>query len=104
MNSGSLRQYVRIEAKPIASAWGTEPAWAEFWSGYAKISFESGNENHTEDQRQSKNTGSAIIRYQSGIVPRMRLTYGDRLFEITSVINYEERSEYLKLSIEEINR
>ena len=42
-----------------------------------------------------------IIRYLSGIVPKMRVKYGSRIFDILSVINVSERNRELQLMCRE---
>ena len=42
-----------------------------------------------------------IIRYLSGIVPKMRVKFGSRIFDILSVINVKESNRELQLMCRE---
>lgn len=46
---------------------------------------------------QAELTAKVTIRYLPGIKPAMRVLYGDRVFDIKSVIDPEERHRELQL-------
>jgi len=46
-------------------------------------------------------TGKISIRYLAGITPKMRVKHGNRIFDIVSMINPEERNRELQLMVKE---
>lgn len=104
MNSGSMRQFIEIQYKPRITTWGTTPGWTHFATCYSKIIFNNGTENNVEDMRKAKIRGTAKIRYNAGVTPQMRIKYGDRYFEILSVLDVNERKFEMLLDIEEVSK
>lgn len=52
-------------------------------------------------QIQDTTTHKITLRYRSGILPRHRIKFGTRLFNIHSVINVEERNRWIEIMAEE---
>jgi len=104
LNVGRLDKYIMIQTKSGSPGWGTDGEWSTFCNCFANVSFSTGNESDTEDQQQSKNTGTIRIRYTPGIKPKMRISYSDRYFEILSVVDVNERNREMILTISEVNR
>ena len=77
----------------------------ETWSTYATVqaSIEpiSGREYFAAQSTQADVTHRIRIRYLSGIVPKMRVSYNSRIFDILSVINVGERNRELQLMCRE---
>ena len=77
----------------------------ETWSTYATVqaSIEpiSGREYFAAQSTQADVTHRIRIRYFSGIVPKMRVSYNSRIFDILSVINVGERNRELQLMCRE---
>jgi len=61
----------------------------------------SGNERLHADQLEAVVTHKFLTRYTATIVPKMRLVYGGRNFNIRAVINIEERNRFLELHLQE---
>jgi SPP1 family predicted phage head-tail adaptor len=57
----------------------------------------SGRELLAAEAVQSSLTHSVSIRYFAGLKPSMRIKYGDRLFDIQSVIDEDERHRTMTL-------
>ena len=97
MNIGKLSRSISIEV-------GTETkdgsgfastSWAEHVATWAKIEPMAGREYLGNDQVESDTTHKFIMRYTSGVLPKMRIVYDSRYFDIQSVINMKEESRFL---------
>jgi SPP1 family predicted phage head-tail adaptor len=104
LNAGKMDKRITIQNKTNPSVWGTDGAWSTFCVCYAKLSFQLGNESNSEDQEKSKNTGTALIRHNIGIKPKMRIVYGERIFDIISIVNVREQDREMVLEISEVIR
>jgi SPP1 family predicted phage head-tail adaptor len=60
-----------------------------------------GNEVIQSMQLVSKSPYLFIIRYLDGVNSKMRIKYGERIFNILRVINIEEKNIWLKIVTEE---
>jgi len=67
----------------------------------ASIEPVSGREYFAEQSTQADVTHRVYTRYVSGVVPKMRVKYGSRVFDILSVINTRERNVELQLMCRE---
>ena len=73
--------------------------WKQVWVSIEPI---SGREYWAKHQAQAEVSHRIRMRYIPGVLPTMRIVYGDRIFEIESVIDWEERNEYLQLMCKEV--
>jgi len=100
---GKLRRRITIER--VTETQDTDGAVLETWSTYATVqaSIEpiSGREYFAAQSTQADVTHRIRIRYLSGIVPKMRVSYNSRIFDILSVINVGERNRELQLMCRE---
>jgi SPP1 family predicted phage head-tail adaptor len=100
---GNLRHRITIEQAAVAQ--DTDGAVLESWSTYAMVqaSIEpiSGREYFAAQSTQADVTHRIIVRYRSGITPKMRVNHGSRIFDILSVININERNRELHLMCRE---
>lgn len=80
------------------------PDWVDWMQVWASIEPIGGREYWAKHQTQSVVTHRLRMHYIPGVVPTMRIVYGDRIFEIESVIDWEERNEYLQLMCKEVVR
>ena len=103
MRIGKLRRRITIER--VTETQDTDGAVLETWSTYATVqaSIEpiSGREYFAAQSTQADVTHRIRIRYLSGIVPKMRVSYNSRIFDILSVINVGERNRELQLMCRE---
>lgn len=103
MIAGKLRHRVTIQRMTeTQNDYGeTTQTWSDFAVSDASISPLSGREAFQAMQMQADVTHKVVTRYVAGVTPRMRLTFGERLFNIESVINSEERNIQLELLCKE---
>jgi SPP1 family predicted phage head-tail adaptor len=103
MRPGKLRHGIAIER--VAETQDADGSVIEAWSTYATVhgSIEpiSGREYFAAQSTQADVTHRIGIRYLSGIVPKMRVKYGSRIYDILSVINIDERNRELQLMCRE---
>jgi len=96
---GKLRHRITIEQ--VSETQDPDGSVIESWSTYATVqaSIEpiSGREYVAAQSTQADVTHRIRIRYLSGIVPKMRVSYNSRIFDILSVINLGERNRELQL-------
>jgi SPP1 family predicted phage head-tail adaptor len=100
---GKLRHPITIEQ--VAETQDPDGSVIETWSTYAnaQAAFEpiSGREYFAAQTTQADVTHRISLRYVSGVVPKMRVKYGTRTFDILSVINTNERNRELQLMCRE---
>jgi SPP1 family predicted phage head-tail adaptor len=103
MRAGPLRHRIAIER--VTETRDTDGSAIETWSTYATVqaSIEpiSGREYFAAQSTQADLTHRIVMRYLSGIIPKMRVKYRSRIFDILSVINVEERNRELQLMCRE---
>jgi SPP1 family predicted phage head-tail adaptor len=79
--------------------------WSEVWSTLAVVRAAIWPKRMTEqvetDRRTATITHQIRIRYADGVDEECRVLFGDRVFEVVSVINPEERNRHLDLMCEE---
>lgn len=75
--------------------------WQDVATVWAAVEPLRGREYWAAAQVQSEVTTRIRIRYRSGIRPDMRVLYGGRVFNVTAVIDPEERHVELQLMCRE---
>jgi SPP1 family predicted phage head-tail adaptor len=97
---GRLNRLISIEAStPATDSSGFDSgSWSEAFSAWAKIEPTSGREYRGGEKIESETTHNFTIRFQAGITPAHRIVYSGRVFDIESVINPNEKNQYLILS------
>ncbi len=104
MKIGKLRHRIAIEQ--VANIQDADGSVIETWSGFAmaQASIEpvSGREYFAGQTTHSDVTHRVYTRFIPGVIPRMRIVYQSRIFEIISVINTRERNTELQLMCREI--
>ena len=83
---------------------GSEDQWNDVATVWAAIDPVSGREFYAAEQSQSEVTHKIRCRYRPGLTTAMRIKLGNRLFQIVSIINWEERGESLLLMCKELVR
>lgn len=104
MRSGKLRKRVYLQQPcGVANDYG-EPVvtWVTYATVWADIEPLSGRDQILAQQSSSPHTYKITIRYIKHINGSHRILYGTRIFEINSVINWEERNVYLELQCTEL--
>lgn len=97
--AGELRHRVTIqqEQATLDGQGGRSTTWADLATVWASIEPMAGKESYSWGKLLGESTLVVRMRYRSGIVPKMRLKYGTRLFDITSVIDEHEARRWLVL-------
>lgn len=106
MNVGKMRHRITFQRqssdKDTLGGYGNDDAdWTDVATVWAQISPISGKEFFSET-RENTVSHKIYCRYRSGISPKMRIKFKDRIFRIISVINWEERNEGLTIMCEEL--
>jgi len=104
MRAGQLRHLVTVKSPThtadgkggIATTWGTVTTC---WASVEPLRGREWIESHLEN---SEVTGRVVMRYKAGIRPDYMVYFGDRTFQIISVINTEERNRELQLMVREL--
>lgn len=89
MLAGKLRHMVSI-LKPVTAQSETGEAlttWQEHGKAWASIEPIQGQEYWQAAQMQSDVSTKITIRHLAGVLPQMRVAFGDQLFLIVSVID-----------------
>lgn len=71
--------------------------WQDVMAVWASIEPIRGREYIQLQNTQAELTTRIRMRYRPGITPAMRVLYQDRVFDIQSVIDINERRRYLEL-------
>jgi SPP1 family predicted phage head-tail adaptor len=79
--------------------------WTEEWSTLATVRAAIWPKKMVEQVEAGKRTATVThqirVRYLDGIDEECRVVFGDRVFEVISVLNVEERNRTLDLMCEE---
>lgn len=99
MQSGKLRNLVEIQEKIVTrQANGEENrTWITFAQAWAEISPLSGRELLTLRDEMAQVTTRIKTRYLAGVTAEMRVVHGGSVYEITEVIDRENRGAELEL-------
>lgn len=104
INAGKYRHVIEIEKLDKHKNKYGEPTnkWIEFLQVRAAIYPISGREFFSAEKVNSEVTHKINIRYIKGLTPDMRIKFGDRLFSIISIINFQERNTELQILAKEL--
>lgn len=84
---------------------GTTLSWMSGSTVWAEVRPVSSRSLSAEQFRggkvQNRATHVIITRYIADVIPKMRILYGSRTFNIRSVVNVDEQSEFLEILVEE---
>lgn len=100
---GKLRHRVTIESSSASrDEFGGEVlTWATVATVWAAVEPLSGRE-FLDARRQEAEVSTRIrIRYRAGLVPGMRVTWGDHIYDILAVIERESRRREVWLMVRE---
>lgn len=107
MNPGKLRHRITIQEYIKTRNEYNEiiEDWRDFAKVWASVEPISGKEYWAKHQVQAEITHRIRIRYREGIKPTMRVLFNkNRVFEIESVINWQEKNIDLQLMCKEVIR
>ncbi len=104
MRIGELRQRITLQQKTVTrDSYGAEViSWTDVATVYAFVQPLQGREFFESQRINAEITAKITIRFRAGIRPFDRIKYGDRLFDIQSVINPDERRRELQLMVKEV--
>jgi len=102
-SAGALRHYVKLQHATYVqdSSGATTETWTDIANIWAQIKPLSGRQMDIAKQAQSEVTHEIIVRYRENVTPDKRIKYGSRIFYIESVMNIEERNNWLILRCKE---
>lgn len=104
MRAGKLRHRVTIQqVTETRSATGAVvEAWGDVADVWAAVEPLRGREFFASKEFQAQVDTRIRIRYYPGVIPKMRVLWGTRIYLVDSVINPEERDKELQLMCREI--
>lgn len=99
MRAGLLRHKIEIEqvTETRTSSGAVTETWAVFATVRARVESLTGREYFAAQQVQAENQKRFTIRYIPGITYKMRIKYNSNYYDITSIINPDERNRELIL-------
>jgi SPP1 family predicted phage head-tail adaptor len=103
MRAGRLKHRVAIQTQSTTlDNYGEfTGSWATDNTVWASVEPVNGSELDIGEGMAGVISHRVMMRYISGVTPKTRLLFGSRVLNIESVINHEERNEYLKLMCKE---
>lgn len=104
MRSGNLKHKIEIQSYSETSNDFGElvKGYSIFKTAYASITPISGKEYFASKQVNAEISHKIECRYLVGVKPTMRIVYGDRTFNIESVLNIREENKTLQIMAVEI--
>ncbi len=103
MKIGQLRHRLEIqEQRSVRDEWGNQVSeWFTVATAWAAIEPIRGEEYWAAGAQRGETIHRVTMRYVPGVTPKHRLLFGDRILEIESTLNLEERSRLLELLCKE---
>lgn len=100
---GALRHRVTIQraTETRGSDGSVVQAWSTYCTGRAEIVPLNGSEDYVAQGLSASVVYRITMRYRSGVVPKMRVLWGERVFEVASVRNIDERRRWMVMNCEE---
>ena len=104
MNAGKLRERITIQQQSvIQGAYGeVKNLWSTLTSVWAKVEQLKGREYFTSNERHAEVNTRITIRYRSDILPKMRISYKNYIYDIKSIINIDEEDVFMELMCEKL--
>ena len=96
MRAGQLRHKISFQQLTVANdTWGhSNETWTDMVTTYAAIWPIRGIEKLEALKLDNEVTHKIRVRYNSSLTPKMRIRFGTRYFNISSIINVDERDIY----------
>jgi len=104
MRAGEMNKKITIQyaAKSKNSFKEEIITWTTLCTIWCAIEPTTGSERYLQQERISETTARFKIRYRSDIDTTKRIKYGNRYFDIISVINRDEANKELILMAKEV--
>ena len=80
------------------------PEYTEYMTAWAYVAPKTGREYDEAQKLRAETTYNVLTRYFPGITTDMRISFRDRVFDIESVLNIDERNEQLQIVAVEKDR
>jgi SPP1 family predicted phage head-tail adaptor len=106
MNPGKLRHRITIQQPSETKDEYKRPTtdWVDFATVWAAVEPLRGREYLLAQNTNTELSVRVRIRYLRGVTPGMRVKYGERFFDIQSVIDVDERHREMHLMCVEVNQ
>jgi SPP1 family predicted phage head-tail adaptor len=100
---GSLRHRIMIQqaTETIADDGSTVQSWSNYKPTRAEIVPLNSSEAYVAQGITASVIHRITCRYVAGVVPKMRIKWGERIFEIEGVRDIDERGRFLIMNCEE---
>jgi SPP1 family predicted phage head-tail adaptor len=100
---GAMRHFVEIQQAMEArdSDGSVTTTWEAYANEYAEIVPLSGSEDYIAQGISASVVYRISMRYVAGVVPKMRIAWNDRTFEIHTVRSLDERDRWLVMNCQE---
>ena len=103
MRAGDLNKRIELQMPTRSISSGeTIEAFTTHATVWAALEPFSGNRLFLAQQANSEVQGICRIRYRAGVVPKMRIKYMDRYFQIISIVDRDEDNAEIQLLYKEI--
>lgn len=104
MEAGKLRHRITIKQKTVVrdEFGGEQITWTALYTVWSEVMPLSGAEVVRFGLEEAEATVRVRMRYRSGIMPKMIVSWGDRTFDILATSNRYERNKELWLECREI--
>lgn len=104
MRAGELRDRITIQqvAETRSDSGAIVQTWPDVATVWAAIEGLEGREFFAAQELNAQVTSKIAIRYLAGIVPKMRVVFGARTFDIQAVIDPDGRRRELQLMVVEV--
>ena len=103
MRAGSLRHKIIIQQLTVANdTWGhSAETWTDQVTTYAAIWTLRGTERMESLKLDNEITHKIRVRYKRDLNPKMRIKFGERYFNILSMVDPDERHIYYEMMANE---
>lgn len=103
-NPGELRTSVVLQRRTITQDAGgfSVPGWSTLATVWSKWENAHGNDVSLQNTEYLKGAATVTIRYRSDVNAGCAVLKGTERFEIVSLDNIRERSEYLELRVRRV--
>ena len=103
MRAGSLRHKITFQQLTVANdTWGhSAETWTDQVTTHAAIWTLRGVERIESMKLDNEITHKIRVRYKRGLHPKMRIKFGERYFNILSMIDPDERHIYYEIMASE---
>lgn len=103
MRIGELRHRVRVESKTVTrDGFGGEvETWAAVFTAWAAVEPLQGREFHEGRRAEAEVSTRIRMRYRSGVLPGMRVVWGDHTYDIEAAVEHKSERRELRLMCRE---